>query len=359
MQSFIICKRLMQVNSIQDFELCRFKFLEMINKQEVITKQKKDSIHYREMRATDMPKILKLWEESSGWGAITKDQFNSWYLDTPYGPCLTAVAEGVGGAILGQLIFAPTQLVLNGKSVKVLKALAPILHEKLRKQNLIKDSHPIVKLIKVGNSIASKRGFHLIYSFPAHAWLGLFKSFPRFGLPECQSQSFNCQGIAIQKRLKPSGYSVKELSFFTNEVNALWEDAIIELPINCAIIRDQHWLNWKWGDHFKFGMYNQDGLLMGYVVIDRSTYLIKDVLAKSEGMLHLLINQVLDHLYDTKDQYNIKQVKVMYTSLMARILKGLSLEAIDYRFAFNIYSISAKYEVASLHADEWYMMPND
>ena len=62
-------------------------------------------ITYRIFDKKDLPGILSLWENFSGWGGITSEQFTQWYINTPLGSCLIVVATDETDTVLGQIVL--------------------------------------------------------------------------------------------------------------------------------------------------------------------------------------------------------------------------------------------------------------
>src|SRR6187200_2084133 len=105
---------------------------------------------YRTYEDKDLPGILQLWEQYSGWGAITLEQFDKWYLQTPYGPCVVIVAVNNEEEIVGKIAFIPTVVNLNGREIKAIRGSAPILNPECRRFNLNQADHPAFAMIKEG-----------------------------------------------------------------------------------------------------------------------------------------------------------------------------------------------------------------
>ena len=329
--------------------------LAVVDSKKLSTKK----ITYRTMQMEDMPGILRLWEEHSGWGAITEEKFRSWYLETPLGPCITVVAVDQNQNIVGQVILAPSILSLDGEPVRVLKALAPILDGVIRKDSLTQTSHPIFEMARVANQAARIQGYHFVYSFPAYGWVSLFKTFPKFGLPECLNTLYSCMAIPVEPFSGLPDYQVELLDSFGEELDSFFVQASSNLPFRCLLNRDARWLNWKWGEDIKWGVRDLEGNVLGFLVIDPKSHLVKDALALSEKHFALLFKLIINQLSSQKESWKISQIKVMYTPFMENVLSEFELEKVPFQFAFNVYSVSEKYEFSALKLDNWYMMPTD
>ncbi len=97
---------------------------------------------YRLYKEADKQAIMQLWEEESGWGAITEQQFDDWFLNTPYGKCLIVVAVNDENKVVGQVINSPSRIIINGREIKSLKVAAPVMHSDFRGMPLSNFDHP-------------------------------------------------------------------------------------------------------------------------------------------------------------------------------------------------------------------------
>src|SRR5438309_1754146 len=109
-----------------------------------------NKLTYREYEEKDLEAVLELWEHYSGWGAITREQFERWHFKTPYGSCLIVVAVNQEGEIMGQIVFSPSVIVINGKEVKAYRGSAPILDTECRRLSINRADHPAFGMIKFG-----------------------------------------------------------------------------------------------------------------------------------------------------------------------------------------------------------------
>jgi hypothetical protein len=156
-----------------------------------------EKITFRQYEEGDLPAILHLWSEESGWGGITVEQFNTWFVNTPYGNSLIVVAENAEGKVIGQIVYAPTRMHVNGREIRSLRGAAPILSREMRGENIRDFNHPAFAMIRAGFEIAQEAGYQFVYSFPAFGWLGLFKSFPKTMPNPSEATSFECFLISL------------------------------------------------------------------------------------------------------------------------------------------------------------------
>src|SRR5688572_948673 len=114
------------------------------------TVQTERKIQCRLFREEDLPSILELWEEASGWGSLTETEFRRWYLKTPDGPCIIVVAVDENNKIVAQEIFSPARMHLAGNELTALRISAPILHQSIRQRDIRNSDHPAIAMFHVG-----------------------------------------------------------------------------------------------------------------------------------------------------------------------------------------------------------------
>ncbi len=319
---------------------------------------------YRVYEDKDLPSVLKLWEEHSGWGAITEEQFAKWYLNTPNGRCLIIVATDDGDEIAGQMVFIPTRLTVNSKEVKAYRGSAPILHPHCRQININNSNHPAFAMIKKGIEEGKRRGYQLTYSFPAQGWATLLKAFPRYGLPHMNVALFDCFSIDVEAYNNVQS----NLTFtailnqpFNNEYDELWENACTQFPIACGVSRNAKWLEWKLGGHLVFECRQLAGNnLLGYVAINKKSGLIVDMLAETPEQLNQVLHAVLAFLKQDKSNTMVaKNITGMLTPATIAALKNIDYKKENYTFGFGCYLFESSPLAHETEISNWYMMPND
>jgi hypothetical protein len=325
------------------------------------------NLSYRLYENKDIDQVLELWKKFSGWGAITEKQFEDWYLKTPYGNCIIIVAVNEENKIVGQEVFIPSVVYINGTYVKALKISAPILNDKYRELNIRSYDHPAFAMYRYGMQIAKERDYEIIYMFPAWGWTSVLKLLPKFGLPEIHIGLYDCFSISLEDEntLKPKSNSLKTsiVDGFTNEYDDLWSEAILNFPINCAVVRDLHWIKWKLKNHLVFeSRHIMSNKLQGFIAVNKNTGLIVDMLAATFQSLKNMFNNLVwsIHLLNPERlKVELSQINGMLTPLFSLILQNTLSTKLNFTFAFGCYSLQNKTEQKSIHPENWYMMPND
>ena len=330
--------------------------------------QTSTTAQYRLFQEADLGGVLSLWKDHSGWGAITETQFRNWYLDTPHGACLVAVMEEENGQILGQMVMIPAQATFQGKSLKVLRAVAPILHSAARSLRLTDRDHPALQLYRCLMLEAKKQDYALAYTFPAYGWQALMKVFPKHGLPAWNISEFECYAVDLEQfpddlQQAVSQISVQKVSSIQADYDQLWQEALAQWPFQYSICRDKNWLQWRQGGHLVLEMRQKNNLaLMGYLVIDQRTHLLIDALAPSPDALKLVLQAGIWALHAQNEEripFEGKGLKVMYTDFMAKALEGMALQKVDFMFTFGCNPFQEWLDPDKLDTQEWYLMPND
>lgn len=323
---------------------------------------------YRLYTPNDLPGILSLWENYSGWGAITAEQFNEWYVDTPYGSCPVIIAESEPGEIVGQLSLTPADIFVHGKTVKGLRLSAPILHSDFRWHDLRSGEHPAFRMIKHGVDKAKEMGYSMMYSLPAHGWLALLKMFPRLGLPDIQLTSFDCVSLSLTDTAVTTNYSSPGLDVSVIEkadavFDALWKDAAVSFPVNCGIARDSRWVNWKIANkHHLLLQVKHSNHMIGYAAYKKKDGLLADILARTPGELKDTLLASVNAMHFTNEKRipaDFEEVKLMCSPVLTPVLDSLPVHPVNFQFAFSCYPLNTSLNNEHIIPGNWYVMPLD
>jgi ribosomal protein S18 acetylase RimI-like enzyme len=317
-----------------------------------------DALAYRPFREDDLPGVLRLWEEESGWGGITPERWRRWFVDRPDGPSLVMVAEDDGGRVAGQLVFAPTVVRLDGESIPAVRVGAPIVDRARRRRSVRHPEHPATRLYREGARAAAEAGFRLLYALPEHAWLPFFRWLGDFAEaePGClavNTASTSTADLAGDLRVGPG-------DGFGAEYDALWERAAAAFPVRCGLDRGADRLRYRIGGHRVLEARDAAGALAGYAAVNRGTGLLVDVLARTPAELVPVLAGVLEWLAAPSDgSPAIREVKAMDTLALRPALDALGFAPVDYRFAFVCTALDPLLSADRIHPDRWYLTPGD
>jgi hypothetical protein len=315
-----------------------------------------DGLAYRPFAQADLPGVLRLWEDESGWGAITPEQWRRWYVDRPDGPCLVMVAEDEDGGIAGQLVFAPTRVRVDGQAVPAVRVGAPIVHRARRRRSVRHPDHPATRLYRAGAQAASAAGFRLLYALPEHGWLPFFRWLGGFAQaePGCRALDLSTVDAGMAKGLRAA--PARELG---GEYDALWARAAAAIPVHCGVERDAARLRYRIGGHRVLEARDGGGALAGYAAIHRRTGLLQDVLARDPAELAPVLAAVLAALAELPDAEAVGEVKAMDTPVLRPALDALGFTPVDYRFAFVCTALDPSLPLDRIDPSRWYLTPGD
>lgn len=315
---------------------------------------------FRPFREDDLPAVLRLWEEESGWGGITPEQWRRWYVDRPDGPCLVVVAEDGGGRVVGQAVFAPTVVRVDGEAVPAVRLGAPILARGTRRGSIRSQAHPMVRLYRAGARASAEAGYRILYAVPERAWLPFFRWFGEFAAVEhgCAALPLAERGAAL--RAAAGGMAAAPLAAFGAEHDALWAAAAERVPLRCAVDRGADRLRYRLGGHLVLEARDGAGALAGYAAVHRRTGLLEDVLARDPAELAPVLGAALAWLAGSPEAVAaLREVKAMDTPWLRPALDALGFVPADYRFAFVCTSLDPSLAPERIHPGGWYLTPGD
>ena len=322
-------------------------------------------ITYRLFDKKDLPGILSLWENFSGWAGITSEQFTQWYINTPLGSCLIVVATDETDTVLGQIVLVPAQVILNGQSLKAVRLSAPILHPELRQADLRNKSHPVIMMVTKSVELASEKGYHILYSLPAHAWIGSLNILQRLGMHDLQMASYECRKIslideAIWSICSGNALMISQVQHFSKSYDDLFAEATKQFPFSLCIARTTERLQWKISHHIVLEIRNEQGLI-GYVAYKKNGLLV-DIMARTPAHLKQVLTaslKALHHQNDHRIKVPFDEIKFMMTTSVRNLLEGINHQPANFQFALASYPLQNHIDKHAIAPEHWYMMPDD
>jgi hypothetical protein len=315
----------------------------------------------RKYTASDREHVLSLWEHHSGWGRPDEMEYEKW-LSTPYGDCIVLVAENEENKqIIGQLFLTPAEIYVNGIKSKAIKLSAPIIHSDFRSAGVLKGNSIMMQIFLDGYKMAQGWGYEWIYNFPAPGWVRIINSIHNFGLNRWKVQLYSCLEVA-ENDVHTGKYKLRILDHFPVSVQAVWENFRQDHRELSFITRDIRWLEYKWGEDLKLGIYNHSESLQGYAVIRPNSGLLLDFVLDDPdeipGVFCLL--KEFYGTFPTGVQNNTGQkFKFMLNSYFSACLKDLKTIPVDYNFVFGISSYTSSDAIEAIDFEKWYVFPND
>lgn len=173
-------------------------------------------------------------------------------MDTPYGPCMIIVAEDNKGGIIGQIVFMPSKVYIDGRVKDYYRDMAPIIKNDLRGFDIKDCDHPTYAMLRFGIEQGKINGGKIIYSLPSIGWATTAKTFPKYSLIEASINMYNRLRIRLTDNIsitnKQFDNSYLQAGDFNEEYDQLWEEAIRSLPIQCSVVKCAKRLKWKTSD---------------------------------------------------------------------------------------------------------------
>ena len=319
-------------------------------------------LSFRLFQDEDLAGLLRRWETESEWGPLSTEQWRSWYVDTPHGPCIVAVAVEKGDEVHGQLVLTPARLRIRGREVAGLRVSAPVLSHAIRRRSLRDPSHPVVGLFNAACAAARDRGYSVLYAMPEHAWLPLFRWMPQVGLPRFESADYPC----YERSSHPTAEELRRWNHLATTLirdfgaahERLWEIACERFPIHCGVVRSRHWLRWRNGANLVVEVRQRsDGALLGFASIKRDGLLF-DALARAPEDLEAVVGCALRSVDEFRGE-GPRSIRAMGTPMLEPALQALGFVPSDYRFAFVCLALDPGLVESGLQTDRWYVMPGD
>lgn len=326
-----------------------------------------ETLTYRLFAPDDLPAVQALWVEA-GWGGITAEQWEKWYVRTPHGPAIVAVTVDATGAVRGQLALTPYEVWLDGRTVRAMRASAPIVAHDLRSHALRKETHPPSRMLLTAAVEARRQGVAILYATPDAAWIPYFAwlrrtkepflcfdtaSYPlrERSLGDAAAEREGLDGLA-------AGACAERVTRFDEEFDALWVTAREALAGCCAVARDAHALRYRLGGHHVVGVREGDGgPLLGYAAVRARDGLLVDLLARSPALLPRVLAAALGHLADAGQ---MPVVKAMEAAPLREALDALGFARVpDFAFAFACNGIGPDVRADAVAPDRWYLLPTD
>lgn len=175
----------------------------------------------REYKDSDLQSVLNLWEHHSGWGRPREEEYVKW-MKAPFGECAVIVAENQQKQIIGQLVFTPTELVINENIHKALKISAPIIHEDFRSAKFMDTNSLVIQLFIQSIPVLQTKNYDWIYAFPAIGWDKILRMAHKFGSSPWKTSIYDCYEITETESINTE-YKLHILESFPTEIKSIWK----------------------------------------------------------------------------------------------------------------------------------------
>lgn len=313
----------------------------------------------REYKEEDLGGILELWEKHSSWGRPGEDEFKKW-MKSPFGDCFIIVAQDAAGGIAGQMIYTPTEVVIDGSRYKALKVSAPIISGNLRTGNLLDPDSLILTLIVKGYEIIKEKGYDWLYSFPAYGWIRLIRNLHHFGLNQWQAVTYPCLEV-VGRNSGVSRFTLIPVKEITDDFTRIWQQFRTDHPRLSFFSRSTEWLTYKWGDDLKIIFYEKQENPCGYAVIKVASGLLEDLVMKDFNMIPDALSELAGFWADFGQKSGAQSLtlRVMENGVIRKYTSNMLTRSVDFTFCFAISSFMSYDASQFIETDRWYVFPND
>ena len=321
---------------------------------------------YRMYTPDDIDALVQFWKENSGWDQIDRKEWERRFYYTPYGNASVALAEDIdNGSIIGQFLFIPTIISIDGKEVKGFRPFAPVVKESVRTElGFMTLVEIVLKMYNYAIDEFKKEGVGIIHMLPDPRWSKAFEF-----IPEAQVSYFPLWSLDLplqQKFSMPDAYSVSPIKPNDERINSLWEKN--SKLYGCIFPRNTVTLPWKTshGNYQLSGVFNNEELVGVSVSIFKSNdkqWLICDMITADaedamEATLKAACNEAQDFITANRGAV-IQKIAILATPLIQKKIETLGFKNDNYRFPIVIQALDPSLSKEQVAPQRWYASAND
>jgi hypothetical protein len=308
----------------------------------------------------DKQGLIDLWTGEAEWDQIDETVWNH-----RFGKADIALAiDEETTKIVGQIIFIPTPVSINGQEVKSYRPFAIFLTKAARSfQSLNPFNHPAFKLYKVATDEFRKKGVSLIQMLPDPLWGRMFQLAPNF-----QFAKFPLMSLKLpfsEPFALGNDYKSVEILPTDKRLDELWEKSAEFY--GCSTVRNSEMLAWKTSHHqyFYLGL-ERNGELVGFSSSrfksrDRQ-WLICDVLAADSAAFEVMIKASCNQADEFKQNNPVEtldKVAILATEKMLLPLEKMDFYRDKYNFLFVVHILDESLKSDLVAPSKWYVAAND
>lgn len=323
---------------------------------------------YRMHRDEDEPALVRLWSEHGGWDQISAETWAQRLLHSPVGTAQITVAEDeTSGEIVGQLVFIPSLIAVQGQEISAVRPFAAILARTARGHRFMAANplnHPIIAMYRYATKTLKAAGIGLVYTLPDPNWVPLLRmlpfarlaSFPLWSLPLPLLEPFPL----------PDGFLARPWYQWDDRVDRLW--TLAARLYDCSVVRDTRFLPWKIGsgDYAVTAIERGDelvGLVASRAKGDRQ-WLICDVLPADTGpaleaTLKAVCNVAHAAAIDASPEKPIIKAAILATPMFQPVLQAIGFQRDSYDFTLGTHILSSSLKKRAIAPGRWYISAND
>lgn len=308
----------------------------------------------------DKAELVQLWTDFAEWDQIDEKTWSH-----RFDKAVIAMAiDKATDKIVGQAIFIPTPVWINGREISAYRPFATFLIKEARSfQNLNPLSHPMFKMYKMAINLLKENGVGLIQMMPDPLWGRMLRLAPEFHIAKFPLWSLK---LPLVDGFKISAeYSVVEIQPDDVRLNQLWEKSAI--LYGTSAIRNAEVLTWKTSHfpHFYCGI-ERSGELVGFVASrhknrDRQ-WIICDIIAADAEALKVTILAACHQANEFKRNNpaeNVDKVAILTTEMILPIVQKAGFYKDSYNFIFVVQRLDDSLKMDEIAPAKWYVAAND
>ena len=317
----------------------------------------------------DLKAVAQFWSEHSGWGEMDESSWVQTFGRTPQGPSELILAEiKETGEMIGQFIFLPVPVAIDGREVLAYRPFAPIVKSDLRLQD---DSFSLqgvmLQMYLFAVEHLTQLGTELLYVLPDPRWARLFSFAPFFSLGSFPLMSIALSALSDRPTLP--GFKVEAMDFSDARIDELW--AQTKNQYGCLALRNQTFLQWK-NSHRAYQLWavqDEKGGILGSFVsirkIQQKQCLICDVLCTQEpGAFYTIVQAALAHLNEQEralpeGEPVMDKIGLLAIPAMVPELEVLGFQKDKYNFHLVVHALNPDLSQGLIAPERWYLSAND
>lgn len=339
----------------------------------IINKYYQMDANYRLYNENDIDDLVTFWNEHGGWDIIDRSVWEHRFYHTPHGPTAIVLAlDSTQNSILGQMIFIPNLISVQGLEINALRPYAIIVNKNFRcKVGYLALFEQIIKMYKYSISILSEQGVQLIYMLPDPRWARAFKLYSNLAFEKVLLENFPLWSLKLTENYfedLPKEYTVEDIPATDHRIDMLWEQA--RNFYGNSLVRNSKTLTWKLS-HKK---YKTIGVLKNNILIGFSAsfyrredkqWLICDMIVKDQEALCITVRAHYQQALMFKktlpeDEHDrLEKLAILATPAIQQITKEMGFKKDNYNFPMIVHIIDSKLNANTVKPELWYVGAHD
>lgn len=330
------------------------------------------NISYRMATSNDTNALAEFWSENSGWDVIDSAEWKKRFLTSPFGEAVVSIAtDDQTGNIIGQFLFIPSGISVNGKEMMTYRPFAPVLKQSLQTKfgiaSLLTWQHPILKLYQKVADEMSRQGISFLYAMPDPRWARILLTRPSFMTHKFPLWS---HPLPLDRNfILPDQCTVEKINPSDPAIDQLWQ--LSSAVYSSAIVRNSQTMAWKTlhGNYLTFAIRRSREITGMFTAIYKTKdyqWLICDLVTKDkEESLSISLAAACNMIQSENIRLSINQnhankIALLCTPPMEKIVKNMGFVKEDYNFTLAIHLLN-KNGINKKHVspENWYVSAND